>query len=80
MKINLRVFALMALVVSVVLVSGCAQPAAQNQTVASGSPAASAAPVIKSQAEAQKTTVETSKDVKKISDTLAGIDNALAGK
>ena len=76
MKINLKTFALLALVVSVVLVSGCAQPAAKNATT---SPSAS--PVqIKSQEEASKTVVDTSKDVKQISDTIAGIDKSLAGK
>ncbi len=74
MKINLKLFALMALVVSVVLVSGCSQQAS-NQTATS-----TPAPQIKTQQEATKTTVDTSKDVKKISDTLSDIDNTLAGK
>ncbi len=76
MKINIKAFAILAMVLSVVVVSGCAQPA-QNQTSASPS----AAPAkIESAEEAQKTVVDTSKDVKEISDTLAGIDKSLAGK
>lgn len=73
MKINLKVFAILAMVLSVVVVSGCAQPAT-NQT-ATPTPAK-----IESAEEAQKTVVDTSKDVKEISDTLAGIDQSLAGK
>ena len=65
----------MAIVLSVVLVSGCAQPA-QNAT---SSPSPTKAPEIKSQEQASKTVVDTSKDVKKISDTIADIDKTLSG-
>ena len=78
MKINKKAIALMALVVSVVLVSGCSQSPAKNATTSeSTTPAATQ---IKSQQEASKTVVDTSKDVKKISDTLSDIDNTLAVK
>ena len=76
MKINTKTFAILALVVSVVVVSGCAQPA-QNAT-SSSTPAAVSQ--ITSQEDAAKTVLDTSKDVKKISDTLADIDKTLAGK
>ncbi len=79
MKINLKVFVLLAMVLSVVVVSGCAQQPAQNQTTTT--PTATKAPVkIESNEEASKAVVDTSKDVKQISDTLAGIDKALGGK
>ncbi len=75
---TVKTIALLAIVLSVVLVSGCAQQPAQNAT---GSAAPKASPVeIKSQEDAAKAVVETSKDVKKISDTLSGIDKALSGK
>ena len=77
MKVNLKTFAILALVVSVVIVSGCAQQA-QNATKTSPSP--SAAAQIKSQEQAAQSVVDTSKEVKKISDTLANIDKTLAGK
>ena len=73
MKFNIKAFAILALVVSVVLVSGCSQqPAANGATP-------SAAAQIKSTDQAKAAVVDTSKDVKKISDTLAGIDKTLGG-
>ena len=74
MKINLKAFVILAVLVSVVVVSGCAQPGGQNATTAPG------ATQIKSAEDASKAIVDTSKDVKKISDTLADIDSTLAGK
>ena len=74
---NLKVFGILAIVLSVVLVSGCSQPSA---TTSPSPTAAAKAPEIKSAEEASKTVVDTSKDVQKISKTLAGIDEALSGK
>ena len=64
------------MLVSVVVVSGCAQPGGQNPT-ATSKPAASQ---IKTQDEAKAAVVDTSKDVQKISDALADIDKTLSGK
>lgn len=75
MKINLKAFAILAMVLSVVVVSGCAQPAGNQTTAATPTPAK-----IESAEEASKTVVDTSKDVKQISDTLTGIDKTLSGK
>lgn len=74
MNFNIKAFAILVLVVSVVLVSGCSQ-----QPATTGTPVPSAVQ-IKSTDEAKSAVVDTSKDVKKISDTLSDIDKTLAGK
>ncbi len=74
---NLKALGILAIVLSVVLVSGCSQPAT-NGTSASPATAAKA-PEIKSAEQASKTVVDTSKQVTDISKKIADIDKSLSG-